>query len=115
MGLDTIHIVGHIAGNLGRRELAKELAQSLLLLWGIRRVAGRGQVSRSFSECNCSGDLLFNRARLALEPVGHEHLVLVVVIAIGQDVGSLDGLVKVAKDVEDDDDGLGSVGGASDI
>lgn len=38
-----------------------------------------------------------------------------VVIAIGQDVGSLDGLVKVAKDVEDDDDGLGSVGGASDI
>lgn len=67
------------------------------------------------SECKCSGDLLFNRARLAPEPVGHEHLILVVIIAIGQDIGSLDSLVKVAKDVVDDDDGLGSVGGASDI
>lgn len=39
MSLDGIHVVGDIAGNLGRRESAKELAQGLLLLLGIGRVA----------------------------------------------------------------------------
>ena len=56
-----------------------------------------------------------NGAGLAVEPVGHEDLVLVVVVAGGEDVGALDGLVEEAEDVEDDDDGLGGVLGAGDI
>lgn len=60
-------------------------------------------------------DLLLNWAGLALEPVGHEYLILLMVVAEGKNVGTLDGLVKVAEDVIDDDNGLGSVGGASDI
>lgn len=60
-------------------------------------------------------NLLLNGAGLALEPVGHEHLILLMFVAEGEDVGTLDGLVKVAKDVIDNDNGLGSVGGASDI
>ena len=36
--LQRLDIVGHIAGNLGRREGAKEVAQVLLLLLGVGRV-----------------------------------------------------------------------------
>jgi hypothetical protein len=129
VSLDGIHILWHIAGNLGRRESAKEFAQGLLLLWGIGWVA----VFRSqflvllllsppspirMISAQVTGEpknLLFNRAWLALEPVGHEYLVLLVVVAKGEDVGTLHGLVKVAKDVINDDNGLGGVGGAGDI
>lgn len=34
---------------------------------------------------------------------------------MGKDIGALQGLVEVAEDVVDDDNGLGGVGGASDI
>ncbi|KAL8687076.1 MAG: hypothetical protein Q9218_006649, partial [Villophora microphyllina] len=52
---------------------------------------------------------------LAVEEVGHEDLVLVVLICVGEDVGALEGLWAVAKDVVDNEDcgssgrGTGSV------
>lgn len=51
----------------------------------------------------------------ALEPVWHKDLVLLVVIAVREDVGALQRLVEVAEDVEDDHNGLGSVVRTSDI
>jgi len=56
-----------------------------------------------------------NRAGLAEEPVRNEDLVLVVLIAGRENVGALDGLVKVAEDVIDDDNALGGIGRASGI
>ena len=84
-----------LLSNTGRGVLAKEGAQVLLLLVRVGRVPLDG-------------------ARLALEPVGHEHLVLGLV-AGGQDVGALDSLVEVAEDVVDDHDALGGIIGAGDI
>lgn len=56
-----------------------------------------------------------NRARLAPKPVRNIDLVLLVSITEGEDISTLDSLVKVAKDVVDDDNGLGSIDGAGDI
>ncbi len=52
------------------------------------------------------GNAPLDRDRLPVKPVGDEHLVLLVVVAGGQDVGTLDGLVEVAEDIEDVDDTL---------
>jgi hypothetical protein len=49
-----------------------------------------------------------------LEPVRDEDLVLLVV-AGGEDIGALDGLVKVAENVVDNDNSFGSIGRAGDI
>jgi hypothetical protein len=49
-----------------------------------------------------------------LEPVRDEDLVLLVV-AGGEDIGALDGLVKVAEDVVYDDNSFGGIGRAGDI
>lgn len=51
----------------------------------------------------------------AFEEIGHEDLVLVVFVAMGEDVGALDGLRPEAEDVVDDQDALFSVGGAGAI
>jgi len=52
--------------------------------------------------------------RLALEEVGHVDLVLVVfVVGMGEDIGTLKGLRAVAEDIIDDEDGGGGAGGAS--
>lgn len=59
--------------------------------------------------------LPLNRARVALKPVRHKHLVLLVLVTVGQDVGALDRLIKVAKDVVDDEDSLGSIRRTSNI
>lgn len=59
--------------------------------------------------------LHLDRARLALEPVRHIDLVLLVVIAVGENIGALDGLVKVSEDVVDNDNSLGCIGRAGDI
>lgn len=56
-----------------------------------------------------------NLGRVALEPVGHVDAVLVLVVAVGEQVGALDGLVKVAKDVVDDNDGMLGVLRARDV
>ena len=52
---------------------------------------------------------------LVIKPVGDEDLVLVVLVAGGQDVGALDRLGKVAKDVKDEEDALCGVGRASHV
>lgn len=54
-------------------------------------------------------------AGVPVEQVGHVDLVLLVLVAVGEDVGALDGLLKVAKDVVDDDNGLVGVGGTGDV
>jgi hypothetical protein len=46
---------------------------------------------------------------LALEKVGHEDLVLVLIVAGCEDIGTLEGLVLEAKDVVDDKEGLLSI------
>ena len=56
-------------------------------------------------------DIPLNGARLPFEPVRDEHLVLLG-IARREDIGALDGLVEVAKDVVDDNNSLGGVGRA---
>lgn len=83
--------LGHEAG---RAVLAEEGADLLLLVV----VVGREQADVQ---------------RRAVKGVGHEDGVLVVVVCRGQDVTALHGLVKEAKNVHDDKDGLGGLlGGA---
>ena len=48
---------------------------------------------------------------LAEEEIRHEDLVLVRGVGMGEDVGALKGLVAESKDVIDDEDGAGGVGG----
>jgi hypothetical protein len=43
---------------------------------------------------------------LAFEEIGHEDLVGVVFVRVGEDVGALEGLVEEAEDVIDDEDTL---------
>lgn len=72
--------VGDLGEGLGRSRLGREeLSQLLLVLIGGGRVPG-------------------DVGRLALEEVGHEDAVLLLVGG-GQDVGALDGLVEEAEDV----------------
>ena len=52
---------------------------------------------------------------LALEKVGHEDLVLVLLIAGCEDISSLDGLVLEPKDVVDDEESLLCVAGACNV
>ena len=51
----------------------------------------------------------------AEEEVGHEDLVLVAGVCMGEDVGALDGLGREAEDVVDDEDGGGSIRGAGGV
>jgi hypothetical protein len=60
-------------------------------------------------------NLRLSWAQIALEPVRHEHLVLVVLVAGGQDIGALDSLVEVTEDVKHGDDALGGVSRTSNI
>ena len=55
------------------------------------------------------------RQGLAMEEIGHEDLVLVGGIGVGEDVGALDGLGAVAEDVVDDENGGGGGGGAGGV
>ena len=57
----------------------------------------------------------FERGWLAIEEVGDEHFVVLMVVGDGQDVGALERLVLVAKDVVDVDDALGSVIGTGGV
>jgi len=53
--------------------------------------------------------------RLALEEIGHEDLVLAVLVGGSEDVGALDGLGEKAEDVVDDQDASFGSGGTSGI
>lgn len=44
--------------------------------------------------------------RLSLKEIGHEDLVLAILVGVCKNIGTLDGLVEVAKDVVDDEDAL---------
>lgn len=57
-----------------------------------------------------------NGQRSAVKGIRQENSIFIVVVGGGQDVRTLDGLVKEAKDVHDDEDALGSrVDGAGNI
>lgn len=47
--------------------------------------------------------------RVAFEPIRNEYLVFLVLIARGQNIGALNGLVEVSEDVEYRDEALGGV------
>lgn len=80
-----------------RAVLAKEGADLLLLVV----VVGREQANIQWR---------------AVEGVGHKDGILVVIIGRGQDVAALDGLVKEAEDVHDDENSLGGLlGGAGHV
>lgn len=80
-----------------RAVLAKEGADLLLLVL----IVGREQADVQWR---------------AVEGVRHEDGILVVVVGRGQDVATLDGLVKETEDVHDDEDALGCLlGGAGHI
>lgn len=53
--------------------------------------------------------------RLALEEVGHEDLVLVLLVAGCKDIGTLESLVLEAKNVVDDKNGLLCIAGTSSV
>lgn len=76
--------------------LAEPSAQLLLLLFRVGREVLGGAV-------------------FAFQKVWDEDAVLVLLLTGGQDVGALDGLVREAKDVIDDDDALGSIGRTANI
>jgi len=93
---DRLHQLRHLLRSRWRvRRSLEELAKLLSFLLGVWRVPA----------VIC---------RLALEEVGHVDLVLVVfVVGMGEDIGTLKGLRAVAEDIIDDEDGGGGAGGAS--
>ena len=52
---------------------------------------------------------------VALEPIWHEDLVLVVLVRGRENISSLERLREVSEDVVDVEDGFGSIGWAGDI
>ncbi len=52
---------------------------------------------------------------IALEPIGYEDLVLVVLVGGRENVSSLERLREVSEDIIDVEDGFGTVGWAGDI
>lgn len=94
--LHSIRIEGESISRARGRVSAKELSQLLLLLIIVGRVPG-------------------DVGGASVEQVGDVHLVLVVAVAVCEDVGALDGLGEVAKDVVDDDDGIFGVIRTSDV
>lgn len=86
-------------GLRGRGGAGEEVAEDLLVLVGLGGVDGRVE-------------------GLAAEEVRHEDLVFVggvAAVAVGEDVGALQGLRGVAEDVVDDEDGGGGVRGADGV
>lgn len=121
--LDTIHEAEDpvLAGR--RRVLLEESTELLLLVlvigrvpviagsdW-VRLVANRSPAIFVFA-AGSKGGLPLDWAGLAVEQIRHKHPILGVLVAGGQDVGALDGLVEVAEDVVDDDNALAGIRGA---
>jgi hypothetical protein len=61
------------------------------------------------------GNVPLDRARLAIEPIGHEDLVFLMIVAVCEDIGALKRLGKVTKYIKDEDDGFRGVIGTGDI
>lgn len=89
-----------------------QLQHLLLSGWGVRRSLEKRAKLLSFLLGIWRHPALI--CRLALEEVRHVDLVLVVfVVGVGEDIGTLQGLRAVAEDIIDDEDGRGGAGGAS--
>ena len=92
--LDDVLDLGQVQGwpGLGVEEVAELLALLLRVRWVPREVGG-----------------------LALEEVGHVNLVLVFFVRVCEDVGALQGLLEVPKNIIHGEDGLGGIGWACDV
>jgi hypothetical protein len=95
----------------------EEVAKSLSLLVVVWRVPFI-LISHNFKvkfqvevEVNSPRDISW----IALEPVGHEDLVLVVLVRSRENISSLERLREVSEDVVDVEDGFGSICWAGDI
>lgn len=128
--LDGLDVGWHFADNIRRREFAKESTELVLLLrsvGGVPRVREEGSVRSvllsyrlSFSGCCSSArgqtqNVPLNGSRASLEPIWNENLVFVLRVAVSQDVRTLKGLLKVAEDVVDDQNGLGGIRRTGDV
>jgi len=97
LGRNLLHDLRDARQRLRRRGLGlEELAQVLALLVVVRRVPA-------------------DVGRLALEEVWHEDAVWVLLVAVGEDVGALDGLREEAEDVVDYEDCARGGGGAGGV
>jgi len=52
---------------------------------------------------------------VAFEPIGHEDLILIVLVGGREDISALEGLWEIAKYIIDVEDSFGSVGGTSNV
>lgn len=106
--------------------LAKERHQALQLILVVRREAicsPPNTISKTASyhkrnikdKCGGNYDVHIVFSRHAVEPVRDEDLVLLVAIGDGEDVGALNSLVAVGKDVIHIDDTLGGIVGTSGV
>jgi len=94
---DSLDNAGNLANRRRRSALGlEEATKRLLLLRGVWRHPGE-----------ISG--------LAIKEIGHEDEVLVLLVRVGENIGALESLIEVAKDIEDEQDGLGRCGRASHI
>lgn len=114
--LDLLNDLGKTADSLGwctggLEELTETLALLLLLWLLVVRSSIWNATSNAYSVRRVVADV----DGLALEEVRHEDLVLVLLVAGCEDIGTLDGLVLEAKDVVDDQQSLLCVTRASGV
>jgi hypothetical protein len=106
---DTTDSLGWCAGGL--EEFTETLALLLLSWLSDFQFSAYIVTSKTYSVRGVVADV----NGLALEKVGHEDLVLVLLVAGCEDIGALDGLVLEAKDVVDDQESFLSIARTSDI
>lgn len=116
LALDLVDNLGNTADGLGwcaggLEELTETLALLLLSWLSIVQSSMRNVTSNTYSVRRVVADV----DGLALEKVGHEDLVLILLVAGCEDIGTLDGLILEAKDVVDDQDSLLCIAGTSGV
>jgi hypothetical protein len=116
LALDLVDDLGDTADGLGwctggLEELAETLALLLLLWLSVFELSMCNTTSNAYSVRRVVADI----DGLALKKVGHEDLVLVLLVAGCEDIGTLDGLILEAKDVVDDEDSLLCIAGTSGV
>ena len=107
LALDLLDDVGKTADGLGWCTSGlEELTETLALLLLLRSLAVGLSVWNATSNSYSVRRVVADVDGLALEKVRHEDLVLVLLVAGCEDIGTLDGLVLEAKDVVDDQESL---------
>ncbi len=95
----------------------KEVAKSLSLLVIVWRVPFL--LISILSQIKFQAEVEANSPRdiswIALKPIGHEDLVLVVLVRGRENIGSLERLRELSEDIVDVEDGFSSIGWAGDI